>query len=125
MQADGSWPFRGRPSGRSSSTLTGSSDPSRRPGCSPARKVARFGEAVWQQEWARARGTVGLPDLHFHDLRHLAATLAVSTGAGVKEIMYRIGHSSSQAALRYQHASQQRDRTIADGISGLIQSECG
>ena len=74
-------------------------------------------EAVWQQEWVRARRTVGLPDLHFHDLRHLAATLAASTGAGVKEIMYRIGHSSPQAALRYQHASQQRDRSIAEGIS--------
>ena len=52
-------------------------------------------EAVWQQEWVRARKAVGLPDLHFHDLRHLGATLAASTGAGVKEIMYRIGHSST------------------------------
>jgi len=82
-------------------------------------------EAVWQQEWARARKAVGLPRLHFHDLRHLGATLAASTGAGVKEIMYRIGHSSTRAALRYQHASQQRDRTIAEGISELIQDELG
>jgi integrase len=59
-------------------------------------------------------------DLHFHDLRHVAATLAAETGAGVKEIMYRIGHSSPQAALRYQHATQRRDRSIADGISRLI-----
>jgi integrase len=58
-------------------------------------------EAVWQTEWERARESVGLPDLHFHDLRHVAATLAAETGAGVKEIMYRIGHSSPQAALRY------------------------
>jgi integrase len=80
-------------------------------------------EAVWQQEWVRARETVGLPDLHFHDLRHVAATLAAETGAGVKEIMYRIGHSSPQAALRYQHASQRRERSIADGISRLITGE--
>ena len=46
-----------------------------------------------------------------------------STGAGVKEIMYRIGHSSPQAALRYQHASLRRDRSIADGISKLITRE--
>jgi integrase len=26
-------------------------------------------EAVWQTEWERARESVGLPDLHFHDLR--------------------------------------------------------
>ena len=73
-------------------------------------------EGVWQHEWAQAREKVSLPGLHFHDLRHVAATLAAETGAGVKEIMYRIGHSSPQAALRYQHASQRRDRTIADRI---------
>lgn len=82
-------------------------------------------EAVWQQEWAKARAKVGLPDLHFHDLRHVAATLAAETGAGVKEIMYRIGHSSPQAALRYQHATQRRDRSIADGISKLINRDRG
>ena len=74
----------------------------------------------------RARAAwLGLPALHFHDLRHVAATLAAETGAGVKEIMYRIGHSSPQAALRYQHASQRRDRTIADGISKLIKRDGG
>ncbi len=82
-------------------------------------------EAVWQQEWVCAREAVGLPDLHFHDLRHVAATLAAETGAGVKEIMYRIGHSSPQAALRYQHATQRRDRSIADGISKLIKRDRG
>lgn len=46
--------------------------------------------------------------------------MAASTGAGVKEIMYRIGHSSPQAALRYQHASARRDFRIAQGISDLI-----
>jgi integrase len=80
-------------------------------------------EAVWQQDWSNARKNIGRPDLHFHDLRHVAATLAAATGAGVKEIMYRIGHSSPQAALRYQHATARRARTIADGISDLIQAE--
>jgi len=56
-------------------------------------------------------------------LRHAAATLAAATGAGVKEIMYRIGHSSPQAALRYQHASARRDLRIAEGISELIRHE--
>lgn len=80
-------------------------------------------EAVWQQEWARARQRIGRPDLHFHDLRRVAATLAAATGARVKEIMYSIGHSSPQAALRYQHATARRDRTIAAGISHLIRAE--
>jgi integrase len=82
-------------------------------------------EGVWQHEWAQARVTLGLDHLHFHDLRHGAATMAASTGAGVKEIMYRIGHSSPQAALRYQHASARRDLRIAEGISDLIRRERG
>ena len=56
---------------------------------------------VLQAAWLKARVEVGLPDLHLHDLRHLAGTLAASTGAGTKELMYRLGHASQQAALRY------------------------
>ena len=77
-------------------------------------------DAVWQQNWDQARRSIGLPDLHFHDLRHVAATLTAATGAGVKEIMHRLGHSSTQAALRYQHATPERDRAIADAIALLI-----
>ena len=88
-------------------------------------KGGPFRQGVWQQEWSRARASLGLQGVHFHDLRHAAATLAAATGAGVKEIMYRIGHSSPQAALRYQHASAGRDRRIAEGISDLIRHERG
>lgn len=82
-------------------------------------------EGVWQHEWTTARARLGLGHLHFHDLRHGAATMAAATGAGVKEIMYRIGHSSPQAALRYQHASASRDVRIAEGITELIRRERG
>lgn len=75
---------------------------------------------VLQTAWERARTKVGVPHIHLHDLRHLAGTLAASTGAGTKELMYRLGHSSHQAALRYQHATKERDRAIADGINELV-----
>ena len=82
-------------------------------------------DAVWQHEWDQARRSVGLPGLHFHDLRHVAATLTAATGAGVKEIMHRLGHSSTQAALRYQHATPERDRAIAEAISQLVEAAAG
>ena len=63
---------------------------------------------------------VGLDELHLHDLRHLAGTLAASTGAGTKELMYRLGHASPQAALRYQHATRQRDVAIASALDTII-----
>lgn len=63
---------------------------------------------VLHKHWNEARITVGVPGVHFHDLRHLAATLA----AGTKELMHRLGHVSPQAALRYQHATTARDSAI-------------
>ena len=49
---------------------------------------------------------VELPDLHFHDLRHTGGTLSAATGASLKELMARLGHSSVRAALIYQHATR-------------------
>jgi integrase len=77
---------------------------------------------VWQREWVRARSKVGRPGLHLHDLRHIAGTLAASTGAGTKAIMRRLGHATPQASLRYQHATDDRDRVLADGIDALIRA---
>ena len=72
------------------------------------------------REWRRATETVGVSHLHLHDLRHTAGTLAASTGASTPELMLRLGHSSPQASLRYQHATQQRDRLIADRLGDLM-----
>jgi integrase len=77
---------------------------------------------VWQREWDRARRSIGMPGLHLHDLRHVAGTLAAATGAGTKEIMRRLGHATQEAALRYQHATDERDRVLANGIDRLIQA---
>jgi integrase len=77
---------------------------------------------VWQRQWNAARTAIGRPELHLHDLRHVAGTLAAATGAGTKEIMRRLGHSTPQAALRYQHATDERDRVLADGIDLIIRA---
>jgi integrase len=70
--------------------------------------------------WSKARESVGLPDLHLHDLRHTGGTLAAATGATLKELMARLGHSSPRAALIYQHATRDRDRLIAKGLGNFI-----
>ena len=64
-----------------------------------------------------ARRAAGRPDLRFHDLRHTGATLAAATGATIAELMRRLGHSTAQAAMRYQHAADDRDRAIAEALS--------
>ncbi|WP_139058269.1 tyrosine-type recombinase/integrase [Streptomyces prasinopilosus] len=70
--------------------------------------------------WRKACGDAGAKGLHFHDLRHTGNTLAASTGASTRELMACAGHSTARAALIYQHASAERDRLIADAVSGLV-----
>jgi integrase len=79
---------------------------------------------VLQVSWQRARATVARGDLHLHDLRHTGLTLAAATGATTVELMHRAGHSSSAAAMRYQHATRDRDRIIADALGDLLAGGC-
>jgi integrase len=75
---------------------------------------------VLQKAWSISRDKVGRPDLHFHDLRHSGLTFAAEAGATTAELMHRAGHSSSSAALRYQHATQERDRALASLLEERI-----
>lgn len=74
---------------------------------------------VLQKAWAKARESIGRSDLHLHDLRHTGLTLAAATGATTAELMHRAGHASANAALRYQHATTDRDRVLAAALAEL------
>lgn len=71
--------------------------------------------------WRRATKAVGVEGLRLHDLRHTGNTLAAATGASTKELMARMGHASSRAALIYQHATKDRDAAIAAALSDLVE----
>lgn len=77
---------------------------------------------LWRRTLALDSVGLGDRDVHFHDLRHTGNQLAALTGATTKELMARMGHSSMRAALIYQHATRERDRKIADGLSEQITS---
>ena len=83
-------------------------------------KGAALTRSNFNRVWSRARTAVGRPDLHLHDLRHFANTLAASAGASTRELMHRLGHASPAAALRYQHATAERDQAIAERMDDLI-----
>jgi integrase len=76
-----------------------------------------------QRAWSKARLWAGRPDLHLHDLRHTGLTLAAATGATTAELMHRAGHASPDAALRYQHATRDRDQVIAKALNRLSSEE--
>lgn len=64
----------------------------------------------------RAGRKVGRPDVSSHDFRHYGGTKFAQQGATLSETMERLGHSSTGAALRYQHATRERARALSDGI---------
>jgi integrase len=76
------------------------------------------GDAL-RQAFERARNKVELPDLRFHDLRHTGQTLAAAAGGSLADLMRRLGHSSTAAAKLYLHATDDRDREIAQALSKL------
>ncbi len=82
----------------------------------PTRHLA---PASLYKTYYRARNIAGRPDLRWHDLRHTGAVLAAHTGATLAELMNRLGHSTPTAALRYQHATNDRDTHIANALSQL------
>jgi Phage integrase family len=87
-----------------------------------AEPVVWFGE---QLEWLPATKAAELEGVRFHDLRHTAATLAVVAGATTKELIARMGHSTPDMAIRYQHIMKGRDAIVAASLDRLIQAGDG
>ena len=75
--------------------------------------------------WDLARSEVGRKELRFHDLRHSGLTWSAATGASIAELMRRAGHASQAAALRYQHATDDRDRVLAHALAELASQAGG
>ncbi|KIZ13549.1 tyrosine-type recombinase/integrase [Streptomyces natalensis] len=85
----------------------------------------RLRRSNFRDDWINARKKAGITaDVHFHDLRHTGNTLAAS-GASLRELMTRMGHSTPRAALIYQHLVNGRDREIADRLGSMIRKERG
>ena len=75
------------------------------------------------RQWRKALQAAGMTGIHFHDLRHTGNTLAGEAGGSLRELMDRMGHSTTRAALIYQHRTSLRDKMIADEISRRVEAE--
>ena len=83
---------------------------------SPEGKLLRH-SAFRNRVWIPAVTATGLTGVHFHDLRHIGNNLLAEAGATFRELMERMGHTSSRAALIYLHSSPDRQRALADAIA--------
>ena len=64
------------------------------------RHIKRTRVSEGSRSWfLTALSTAGLPKMTFHDLRHTAASLAVSVGANVKAVQRMLGHASAAMTL--------------------------
>lgn len=81
----------------------------------------RLSQTAFTKAFKAALNTVGKEHLRVHDLRHVGAVLAAQAGATTKELMARLGHTTPEMAMRYQHAAADRDAEIAARLSKLAQ----
>jgi integrase len=73
-----------------------------------------------EQNFVKARKAAELEQFHFHDLRHAGLTLVASSGASIRDIMARAGHSTTAAAMTYQHLATERGKDLADAMSAAL-----
>jgi integrase len=85
----------------------------------PSRAGIQLTSSTLYTYYGPARRAAGREDLHFHDLRHTGAKMAGDTGATLKELMVRLGHSTPTMAIKYQHAELERDKVIAAKLSKI------
>jgi integrase len=81
--------------------------------------VSNLQPSTMHRHWRLAREAPGRPDLRVHDLRRTGATMAARVVATLAELQERLGHSSVNAALRYQHAARGRDQEIAAALPAM------
>lgn len=79
----------------------------------------RLTAGTFTKPFKAAVASVGKPEVRIHDLRHVGAVLAAQAGATTKELMGRLGHSTPEMSMRYQHVAAGRDAEIARRLSEL------
>jgi len=66
------------------------------------------------------------PEIHFHDLRHTAATLLLSRGVNVKVVSKMLGHADISITLRiYAHVIPNMQQVAADIIDSMFAAHEG
>lgn len=78
------------------------------------------GKNWYNRVWVKARATAGLPNhISVHDLRHVAASLAITAGGDVKLVQQMLGHKDATETLNtYSHLWPDR----VDEVVSLVES---
>lgn len=85
--------------------------------------LGEFGPAVqYTDSTGRKRWRKGAyVGYNLHELRHTQATLLIGSGADIKTVQQRLGHSSASLTMDiYAHFIAQNDRVAANTIGGIL-----
>ncbi|MBQ3427014.1 MAG: tyrosine-type recombinase/integrase [Clostridia bacterium] len=64
-----------------------------------------------------------LPNIHYHNLRHTAATLLIAGGVDIATVSKRLGHADKTTTLNiYTHAIQAADKAAAEKLQDIFQN---
>ena len=80
-------------------------------------------DSVLRTAHDKGKAAIDMPGLTIHGLRHTSATLAAQLGATLAELQARIGHSTPNMAMRYQHVAAERDAQLAARMSAFATGE--
>ena len=83
------------------------------PGKDKIRRPYNFNKA-----WREIKSAVGMPELHFHDLRHEAVSRFVEAGLSDQEVSAISGHKSMQMLKRYTHLRAEDLVSKLDKLAG-------
>lgn len=72
----------------------------------------------WQRKFVQRHG---LPNVSPHDLRHSAATLALESGASLKQVQELLGHRDPATTMEfYTGVTEEAQRRAVEGIESLL-----
>lgn len=84
--------------------------------------AVRYTDSTGRKRW-RKGAYVGY---NLHELRHTQATLLIGSGADIKTVQQRLGHSSASLTMDiYAHFIAQNDRAAANTIGGILAEASG
>jgi len=86
----------------------------------PGERAAIQADVLLRHILRRALRKAGLPELRFHDLRHMAASFMVEAGVPISRAQEILGHASERTTLRvYAHTLRRQHDDTADKIARL------
>jgi hypothetical protein len=80
--------------------------------------------STFRTAFSAAATAIGIPDLHPHELRHTAASLAIASSADVKVVQTMLGHASATMTLdTYGHLFEVRLDEVAAAMDAARAAE--